>query len=122
MATAAIISPSSTLAYTPQTVQLSSASNHNGPQDVQTVLNYFKPNEDGSPPHPTYTDRPETYNRPVETHPVTVRDIRGRERDFTLDGNGFQVHRHTASEKDFLDDDKIKSGYYTETEQLLKEV
>jgi hypothetical protein len=53
---------------------------------------------------------------------VTVRDVRGREKDFTLDENGFQLHRHTASEKDFLDDEKIKAGYYAETEQLLKDV
>ncbi|KAH5170655.1 hypothetical protein HBH68_215750 [Parastagonospora nodorum] len=122
MATAAVISPSSAPTHTPQTVQSSSSTINHGPQDVQTVLNYFKPNEDGSPPHPTYTDRPETYDRPVETHPVTVRDIRGREKDFTLDGNGFQVHRQASSEKEFRDDEKIKSGYYAETEQLLKDV
>ncbi|KAF2819505.1 hypothetical protein CC86DRAFT_449888 [Ophiobolus disseminans] len=76
---------------------------------------------DGSPPHPTYVDRPETYDRPFEIYPVTVHDVRGRERDYSLDGNGFQFYRHTANEKDFLDDDKIKSGYYAETEQLLKD-
>jgi hypothetical protein len=122
MATAAVISPSSAPTHTPQTLQSSTTSNNSGPQDVHTVLNYFKPSEDGTPPHPTYTDRPETYDRPIEPHPVTVRDIRGREKDFTLDGNGFQVHRNTANEKDFQDDEQIKSGYYAETEQLLKDV
>jgi hypothetical protein len=90
--------------------------------DVDTTLNYFKPNEDGSPPHPTYVDRPETYDRPVESHPVRITDISGRESDYTLDKNGFQVHTQTAREKDFLDDDHIKSVYYPETEQLLKDV
>lgn len=121
MATAGVISPSPAPTHTPHIIQSSTASGSNGPQDVNTVLHYHKPNEDGSPPHPTYVDRPETYDRPTEVHPVTVRDVRGREKDFTLDGNGFQLHRHTASEKDFLDDEKIKNGYYAETEQLLKD-
>ncbi|RYP46929.1 hypothetical protein DL769_011359 [Monosporascus sp. CRB-8-3] len=92
------------------------------PHDVDTVLNYHKPNEDGSPPHPTYVDRPETYERPVDVHPVHITDITGKEPDYTLDKNGFQVVSHTAQEKDFLDDDQIRAVYYPETEQLLKDV
>jgi hypothetical protein len=122
MATAAVISPSSAPTHTPQTAQSTTTVNSTGPQDVDTVLHYYKPNEDGSPPHATYTNRPETYDRATEVHPVTVRDVRGREKDYTLDGNGFQIHRQSANEKDFLDDEKIKSGYYAETEQLLKDV
>ncbi|KAK5995127.1 Low-affinity methionine permease [Cladobotryum mycophilum] len=90
--------------------------------DVQTTLNYYKENEDGSPPHPTYVDRPETYDRPLETHPVTVRDVSGEEDKYTLDGNGFKYHRHTSREKDFVDDEQIKAQYYPEVEQLLKDV
>lgn len=92
------------------------------PHDVNTILNYHKENEDGSPPHPTYVDRPETYDRPFESHSVTVRDVSGHQDDYSLDGNGFQFHRHVANEKDFLDDEQIKQGYYKETEQLLKDV
>ncbi|POS71206.1 hypothetical protein DHEL01_v210401 [Diaporthe helianthi] len=92
------------------------------PHDVKTVLDYHKDNEDGSPPHPTYVDRPETFFRPFESHSVTVRDVDGHQDDYSLDGNGFQFHQHTANEKDFLDDEQIKQGYYKETEQLLKDV
>ena len=88
---------------------------------VEASLNYHKPNEDGSPPHPTYVDRPETYDRPFETHKVLIRDISGDEGNYTLDTNGFQVHSHTSVEKDFVDDDQIKSSYYPEVEQLLKD-
>ncbi|KAF2848300.1 hypothetical protein T440DRAFT_537041 [Plenodomus tracheiphilus IPT5] len=63
----------------------------------------------------------EETRRPFEVHPVTVQDIRGREKDFTLDKNGFEIYRHTAQEKDFIDEEQIKSVYYAETEQLLKE-
>ena len=72
------------------------------PHDVATALYYYKAPEDGSPPPPTYVDRPETYDRPCESHDVTVHDVNGHEKEYTLDGNGFQVHSHSATEKDFL--------------------
>jgi hypothetical protein len=119
MATADVLSPSPAPL---STFHSSTTSKRNTPQDVNTVLNYFKPTEDGSPPHATYIDRPDTYKRPSEAHRSIVRDVRGREKDYTLDGNGFQVHSNSANEKDFLDDEKIKTGYYAEVEQLLKDV
>ena len=42
-------------------------------------------------------------------------------RQYTLDSHGFQIYPHTATEKDFVDDEQIKAGYYPETEQLLKD-
>ncbi|KAF2010134.1 hypothetical protein BU24DRAFT_357228 [Aaosphaeria arxii CBS 175.79] len=62
-----------------------------------------------------------TYERPFESHKATVRDVRGRESEYTLDGNGFEFYKHTSEEKDFLDEEQIKSRYYPETEQLLKD-
>ncbi|KAJ5087978.1 hypothetical protein N7456_011594 [Penicillium angulare] len=91
------------------------------PHHVQTVLNFHKDNEDGSPPAPTYAGRPETYERPRVTVPVTIHDVSGHELDYTLDGQGFQFYYHESKEKDFLDDEKIKREYYPETEQLLKD-
>lgn len=90
--------------------------------DVETTLNYFKDNEDGSAPHATYVDRPETYDRPVAEHTVTIRDISGDESKYTLDKNGFQIHGHSSAEKEFLNDHQIQSVYYAETEKLLKDV
>ena len=122
MATAAVQQPLSTPSYSPgQALKSASKPSNQEAQDVDTILKYYKPNADGSPPAPTYVDRPETYNRPSEEHNVTVRDVRGRESEFTLDGNGFQFYKHTSVEKDFVDDDKIKAQYYPETEQLLKD-
>ena len=88
---------------------------------VQTQLNYYKEPEDGSPPAPTYIGRPETYERPRQPLNVTVHDIRGEVDKYTLDGNGFQIYSHTSTEKDFLDDNKIRADYYPEIEQLLKD-
>jgi hypothetical protein len=122
MATAAVQQPQSTTSFSHQILSsTTSATPISKPQDVDTVLHYYKPNADGSPPRPTYVDRPETYERPSEAHPVTVRDVRGKEQDYTLDGNGFQFYKHTSAEKDFNDDEHIKNVYYPETEQLLKD-
>lgn len=120
MATAAIQPPTSVPSYVLETAQTSTSTHTEKPKDVETTLNYYKPNDDGSPPHPSYVDRPETYDRPMEPHRVIVHDVSGSEKDYTLDGNGFQFHKHTSIEKDFADDEKIKSQYYPETEQLLK--
>jgi hypothetical protein len=90
------------------------------PRDVTTILNYFKDNEDGSPPAPSYVGKPETYARPTMPQQVVVHDIRGSEDQYTLDTKGFQIVKHNSKEKDFLDDDQIRRIYYPETEELLK--
>lgn len=92
-----------------------------GPHHVQTTLNFFKENEDGSPPSPNFANRPETYNKPTVPLAVTIHDLSGHELDYTLDKNGFQFYYHESKEKDFLEEEKIKKEYYPETEQLLKD-
>ncbi|KAI9163864.1 Hydroxylase/desaturase CTB9 [Paramyrothecium foliicola] len=98
------------------------SSKSGGKNDVVAVLNFYKENEDGSPPHPTYIDRPETYERPFVSHDITIHDVRGDEDLYTLDKSGFQIHPHVSVEKDFLDDDQIKAQYYPETQKLLQDV
>ncbi|KAF2473751.1 uncharacterized protein BDR25DRAFT_323474 [Lindgomyces ingoldianus] len=122
MATAAVQLPQSAPTYSPQTLQTSVTPSVTKAQDVATTLRFYKDNEDGSPPHPSYINRPETYDRPFLEYPVTVHDVTGREKDYTLDGNGFQFHPHVSVEKDFVDDEQIKAQYYPETEELLKNV
>ncbi|KAJ2997519.1 hypothetical protein NUW58_g627 [Xylaria curta] len=101
---------------------LQAAGGSTSPSEVEAVLNYFKDNEDGSPPAPTYVDKPQTYERPVAPQHVKITNIAGRESEFSLDKQGFQVYPNVAEEKDFTDDEHIKAVYYPETEQLLKDV
>lgn len=119
MASAAVqhLQPLGHVQSLPQT--LSSAATYQ-PHHVTTTLNYFKANEDGSPPAPSYVNKPETYNRPTQAQTVIVHDIRGEENKYGLDLTGFQVVEHESVEKDFLDHDQIKRVYYPETENLLK--
>jgi hypothetical protein len=128
MATAAVQLPSNiisnvdSLRYEDAAPVISTEERKPGLHDVDTVLNFFKDNEDGSPPHPTYIGKPESYERPVSTHPVTVTDVSGHEAEYSLDSHGFQFVSHQSNEKDFIDEDTIKDSYYKETEQLLKDV
>ncbi|KAJ5657880.1 uncharacterized protein N7484_001529 [Penicillium longicatenatum] len=91
------------------------------PHHVQTTLNFFKENEDGSPPLPNYVNKPQTYDREAVVLTATIRDVSGNELNYSLDGQGFQFYYHESKEKDFLDDEQIKREYYPETEQLLKD-
>ncbi|KAF2664989.1 hypothetical protein BT63DRAFT_443298 [Microthyrium microscopicum] len=88
--------------------------------DVSTELYYYKENEDGSPPTPTYVGKTNP-ERPFATQNSIVHDITGEEEKYTLDSHGFQIYNHQSKEIDFLDDEKIKAEYYPETEQLLKD-
>ncbi|KAL1891690.1 hypothetical protein Sste5346_007439 [Sporothrix stenoceras] len=97
-------------------------SSHSTKRHVQTTLNYYKPNADGSPPHTTYYDRPETYYREVEPHAAIIHDVSGDEAKYTLDGNGFQFVDRPVTETEFRDDAQIRASYYPETEKLLKDV
>lgn len=121
---AAAVQPSIILLPTssePQVASVDAASDPK-PHHVHTVLNYYKDPGDGSPAPPTYTDRPQTGFARVIDVPVTIRDVRGHEAEYTLDKDGFQFRSHVATEKDFLDDGQIKARYYPEVEQLLKDV
>jgi hypothetical protein len=125
MASAAVQQPlghsTSFAPITTQTHDTTSSILAQKPHDVKTTLNYYKDPGDGSEPQPTYVGKPETYERPTEPLEVTIHDIRGEEGRYTLDGTGFQIHRHVSAEKDFLEDEKIRREYYAETEQLLKD-
>jgi hypothetical protein len=90
------------------------------PHKVNTILNYFKDDEDGFPPAPSYVGKPETSARPTEPQKTVVHDIRGNESQYTLDTKGFQIVKHESKEKDFFDDEQIKRIYYPETELLEK--
>ncbi|KAI0395702.1 methyltransferase-like protein [Xylariaceae sp. FL0594] len=74
-----------------------------------------------------YTDTPPAgepqNNVEREVHEVQVEDVRGRESEFTLDRDAFQIIRGVpeSAEKEFADDESIKAHYYPEVERLLLE-
>lgn len=69
-----------------------------------------------------YHSKPGTVVGPLTSTPVTIHDVAGEEDKYTLDSCGFQFVKHESKEKDFSDDEKIKSEYYPECEQLVKDL
>jgi hypothetical protein len=59
-----------------------------------------------------------SYN--LAAHQCSVEDLRGQESNFTIDNAGFAVYRHSAKESAFTDDDQVRTGYYQEVKELLR--
>ncbi|KAF2163536.1 hypothetical protein M409DRAFT_68456 [Zasmidium cellare ATCC 36951] len=95
---------------------------------VKTTVNYWKSDADRTPAmdkSKPFLDRKMAFVRYQMDHedvqPVLVHDIRGREDDFTLDKQGFQLCRRQIQTQSFTDEEHIKDSYYKEVENLLKE-
>ncbi|KIJ17764.1 hypothetical protein PAXINDRAFT_130125 [Paxillus involutus ATCC 200175] len=92
------------------------------PRDVSTTLNYYTPTDD-QPPY-NYVDEPPVgvprSNVGQDTRPVIIHDARGKEDALGLDISGFQFVQSPSDEKDFVDEERIKTVYYAEVEEILK--
>lgn len=112
-----------TLTATSSTLQ---AVGHHEPKDVHATFNYFSldPSSTRPPYNYTYTPPKDTNRSNVlpEPHPAIVRDVRGKESEYTMDTSGFQFVTRKSRETLFEDDEQIKAGYYAEVEALLKDV
>ncbi|KUI62386.1 Uncharacterized protein in dcmA 3'region [Cytospora mali] len=91
---------------------------------VTAKLNYFNPPADGSTPFNHVDTPPEgspQRNYTDVTFDTLIDDIRGRESQYTLDRDAFQVVQGVpeSKEKAFVDDESIRANYYPEVEELL---
>jgi len=91
---------------------------------VETTMVYAKPDRTEGLYRDIQTQIP---NFPEEQRPVKVRDVRGHEKDFTFDKNGFQFEKHEISEETMKalndqDDDYVKERHYPEMEAFLKKL
>jgi len=92
--------------------------------DVEAILNYFLPPDSGETPFNFVEPQPEGHpqrNYNDRDYKVKIHDIRGRESEYTLDKDAFQVISNVpeSAEKSFTDDESIKKNYYPEVEKLL---
>jgi len=91
--------------------------------DVEVSLSYSVLPADGKPFN--YVEEPPAgepkTNLGETTLKATIHDIRGRESEYNLDKDAFQVIHNVpeSAEKDFTDDESIKANYYPEVEKLL---
>ncbi|KAF2232005.1 hypothetical protein EV356DRAFT_272647 [Viridothelium virens] len=90
---------------------------------VRSNLIFYAPPADGATPFNYVSDPPAGQpknNFGSNVQQININDVRGRESQFTLANNAFQVLSGIESEeKDFTDDEHIKRVYYPEVEKLL---
>ncbi|KAL7799686.1 hypothetical protein V8C37DRAFT_365057 [Trichoderma ceciliae] len=93
--------------------------------DVTAKLNYYSAPPDGSAPYNLVgDDHPKDLprrNYGDDFHDVVIHDIRGRESEFTLDRDAFQLLHGLppSAEEDFAQEASIQKKYYPEVERLL---
>lgn len=91
--------------------------------DVTVDLNFYHPPSDNTAPYNNVDPSPgqEPRNYTSQPHQATIHDIRGRESEYSLDKDAFQVLLGVPDsvEAEFVDDDSIKANYYPEVEKLL---
>jgi hypothetical protein len=92
------------------------------PTPVTTTLHYLKRSTD----KPTrYVEAPPpgvpAWNGIDDPREIRIDDARGREPQFTLDANGFQLVDAPSAVGDFYAADEVRRIYYPEVEKLLRE-
>ncbi|KAL8735809.1 MAG: hypothetical protein Q9166_000673 [cf. Caloplaca sp. 2 TL-2023] len=112
------------IANQPATPGPFSAVSTDHPRDFQTTLQYVKVSEDGKALGPSTWGKTDYEEDREQLVPVTIHDARGRQRDFNLDKNGFQLVKHVTAFKkeDYTSEENIKNAYYPEVEQMVKDV
>lgn len=84
---------------------------------VETTINYF----DLSNERVFYPGTAGYQRRKFDVKPIQIHDLRGREDDFTLDKNGFQVLKGLWSESDVQDEpEHIQNVVFPETIEAVK--
>ena len=85
-------------------------------------MNYYVTPEKGGTKE-IYPGTAANYRQKYDVQPASVTDMRSvTDQDFTLDVQGFQLAKHTCSEKEWIEEYKIKEVGYKETKKLLKDM
>jgi len=50
-----------------------------------------------------------------------VINVRGQEKNYSVDTSGFEFFKAPAKEKSFTDDSAVRNGYYAEVEQIVRQ-
>ncbi|KAM5437802.1 hypothetical protein MferCBS31731_005306 [Microsporum ferrugineum] len=93
--------------------------------DVEASMQFFDYPEDGSAPfnlmegHLKSGTKP---NYPLNFHKISITDIRGHESEYLLERDGFQgiPNVPSAADPSFTDEENIKSVWYPEVEEFVR--
>lgn len=59
-------------------------------------------------------------NHLYDNQPISVASIRGKEQEFSLEQNGFEVVRHSIAFQDFDGEDAVKEHWWPAVAELIK--
>jgi hypothetical protein len=91
------------------------------PKPLTATLHYLK--RGAEKPVRYVSDPPSgvpAWNGIDDPRDIRIEDARGREGEFTLDRNGFQLVKARSAVTDFYSPEEVERVYYPEVEQLLK--
>ena len=95
--------------------------NGTSPHVAQTTISYYlDPSKGGYKEF--YPGTAGSYRRKHEVHAFQVTDIKGHEKEFSLDREGFTFVQRESKEKDFENEEVIKDRLYPEISELVKDV
>ena len=88
------------------------------PRPVKANLHFYQDPVSGRLPT---VDEIDTVLTPelTNTKEIIVSDVRGREKEFQLDDQGFCFVKHDANIVDWSNDDHVQASYYPQIEKLL---
>jgi hypothetical protein len=88
---------------------------------VRAEMQYYLDPPLGSHNH-VFIGTASVWRHKMDTHIMPINDMRGSKQSFTLDKQGFQIHKHKSVEKTFTDLNTVKTIVYAETAELLKQM
>lgn len=91
-------------------------------KDIEAVISYWLDPGDGSLPDPENDAEIFLGHHDEENRIMHIRDMRGAETSFSLDTNGFEVHTIPKKERDFMDEEIVRTEYFIEISDLIKRV
>lgn len=87
------------------------------PRNIEGDIVYYRP------PHPLPPEaRPDFESLPLAPERMPIRDMRGREHEFSVDRHGFAIAAAPTAVKDFHDPDEVARVYVPEVDELLRRV
>ena len=93
---------------------------------VSATLNYAIPPADGVRAKTTQFVNPATgkpeMNFEYKAYQVQIENVRGKEDTVSLDTTGFQFYNRPSKLKSLTNEEEIRSIYYPETENIIKEL
>jgi len=91
-------------------------------KDVEAIISYWRDPGDGSLPDPENDAEIFLGHHDEDNRKMHITDIRGAESSYSLDTNGFEVHTIPVKERDWENEEIVKSEYFDEVSDLIKRV